>query len=720
MEQYQPLWSEACVNASALRAIDNARTDPKLSPHKEFGDRKRTQVTFKIPKFQRGLRWKDSKRKAFADSMRQGRPIGTLTFSLDTEDSEEDEKTYFVLDGQQRIAAVSLIIEGFWKDEHWRLAGHAEQDAIKKLDGFLGADATSRALKDLLTDEKQEHLELLDGQFLTRLSTLCERDLPDHGGTKFEYLLRATNKLREALQGQLKGLESYPVSAHIIDPGEGLTPSEERQLITDVFVNLNSNMKLSKNELLAAEWEQVTILWPPKNPREKDSTKRWNSRNDELFNKMKERIETSYKELEEEFEYDPDVEVVTKENVSLYDWLHALSVTTNRSADYKSNSYLAAFNETSKLEELAFDTLSLLITGSNTPNSKSFREAFEDHFVGGGEGKFQVNKFQHAYFEAAEAINKALSPIKEYVGNSNRKEPLGKIAATTYLAYYIALTRNTFHWDKASEPNDAGTADGRTNSQRQKDFLMHLKGWWILDVLQDTFIGSEANQLAHERVWVEFDRKNKIHTLNTTMLDPIDIELLAARFVAIFTEEWTEPIKSPGRRNWSKAAKVVTMTCFSTEKLEDELELDHLVAWKNGEGGRPPDKPLPLNHVANYAPISDTINRKRQNTPWAEYFPTLSPPDQKKIEGRLIISPDEFSPEARSEIETFQNLLHKRWILMVFKTFNAIGNPEWDKKERAEQAEFLYNKVSEPIRKLQRLYSFRFTEMEIFSLIQDL
>ena len=204
------------------------------------------------------------------------------------------------------------------------------------------------------------------------------------------------------------------------------------------------------------------------------------------------------------------------------------------------------------------------------------------------------------------------------------------------------------------------------------------------------------------------------------MLGPISMDQLASKFVDVFVGQWTEPIKSPERRNWSKGSKVVTMSCFSTEKLEDDLELDHLVAWKNVEGGRPPDSPLPLNHVANYAPIPDTINRKRQNTPWAEYFSRLSLADKKKIEGRLLIPPDEFSPEARSDIKTFKSLLHKRWVLMVFKTFNAIDNPEWNKKERVDQAEFLYQKVSEPIRKMQPRSDSRLREEQILELIQDL
>ena len=54
-----------------------------------------------IPIFQRGLRWEDSRREQFIESLNKGYPFGSLLFA-----KQDEPNTYSVVDGLQRGSTV--------------------------------------------------------------------------------------------------------------------------------------------------------------------------------------------------------------------------------------------------------------------------------------------------------------------------------------------------------------------------------------------------------------------------------------------------------------------------------------------------------------------------------------------------------------------------------------------------------------------------------------
>lgn len=66
----------------------------------ENGDQQNRKVI--IPIFQRGLRWDDSRRKSFIDSLNKGYPFGSLLFAR----HYNNVNLYSVIDGLQRGSTV--------------------------------------------------------------------------------------------------------------------------------------------------------------------------------------------------------------------------------------------------------------------------------------------------------------------------------------------------------------------------------------------------------------------------------------------------------------------------------------------------------------------------------------------------------------------------------------------------------------------------------------
>lgn len=264
-KRYEPLWRVGHISALELRAINNASGEEVLSPAEIFGSKHDDLVRFEIPKFQRGLRWTKKKRMAFAESLRRGHPIGTMTFARKRD--TPDQKVFFVLDGQQRMAAMSLIIEGFWKDSLWVLDG-PEASSLTTLTQALNSEEEEEirtAIDLILQTEDHDNLQALgtDDQFVNKIAHTADLEVPALESEEFLQAQLATRVIRDSLGSQFDSLCNCQVALQLIDAGKGETAENSRRFITQAFENLNANIQLSKNELLAARWEHTKISWPP-------------------------------------------------------------------------------------------------------------------------------------------------------------------------------------------------------------------------------------------------------------------------------------------------------------------------------------------------------------------------------------------------------------------------------------------------------------------------
>ena len=118
MTKFKPMWEMTKISARDLEAIESGGENEVSIPNMAFGDPETDLLKFQIPKFQRGLRWSVPKRKRFLHSLRQGQPTGILVFARTKDEKSNGKvvKCWFVLDGQQRIATISLLIKEFWKN----------------------------------------------------------------------------------------------------------------------------------------------------------------------------------------------------------------------------------------------------------------------------------------------------------------------------------------------------------------------------------------------------------------------------------------------------------------------------------------------------------------------------------------------------------------------------------------------------------------------------
>ena len=115
--------------------------------------------------------------------------------------------------------------------------------------------------------------------------------------------------------------------------------------------------------------------------------------------------------------------------------------------------------------------------------------------------------------------------------------------------------------------------------------------------------------------------------------------------------------------------------------------MDHVVAFraaKNAAQSRL-DKPIPLNHVANWMPLIPAINRSRGNVAWANHFPTLSAADGSLVKKEMLLDPKYFTTNLTQNVEDFGSVSLLRYCFMVDKALYNVGLNEYIELNRSKK-----------------------------------
>ncbi len=83
----------------------------------EISQRKKENRKVEISTFQRGLVWKPRQIELLWDSILRGFPIGAFTLSESDTSDNNGNKSWYLMDGQQRFYAIGLGLEdSVWND----------------------------------------------------------------------------------------------------------------------------------------------------------------------------------------------------------------------------------------------------------------------------------------------------------------------------------------------------------------------------------------------------------------------------------------------------------------------------------------------------------------------------------------------------------------------------------------------------------------------------
>jgi len=714
---FAPIWqlgSVPLVTAAAFSPESQRCPSPFLGQPADF-------VRFEIPKYQRGLVWNKKKKAAFFQSLIQGWPTGAIV--LTKIDSKElpggaRELTWHVIDGQQRLSTFLQFQKSFWS-EPWYAITDTIRDAFSELAETLSVQKSEdiAVALTLLTqgDSANPWMETyLDESsiFLSKICRVLGVDSPTVvEGPRYEKAIQACKVIRLSLQSQRKALDEVPVAVITISPKQGIPTREARSISSEIFEKLNSGIPLSKYDLLAARWTSEMVLW-------ERFTSLSESRTDPaltvnavqkkfMFDQMKGRIETSYKSFLEDVEQDDaSVEELAEGDVSLFDYLYALSKSTSLYAVRESRSHLLtaerlSFPTGASSSTQAFDTCALLFSGSLSPTGiDSLTRTFPTF-----QGEYDIALVAEYYLDAAKEIDTRLSQFTQHATKNKKKATLGAIQASVYLASYLNTVFDTTLGEddrltiSKRQSSRTRTVSGGSNlsfAQRRSNFKENLPSWWLIHTISDVFQGSDAYKQAFESVWKRYendDRSGRITNVveNDFLLAQPEISLMMAGFKNLFVKEFRVS-QAPLTRSPSQSALAMFAAVYKEKNTELGLcDLDHVIAYRserNSTNSRL-EQPIPLNHVANFMPLLSSLNRSRGNTPWNRYYPTLEGMNKQVAEKDLLIDPTLFREGILNDLNEFGKVLISRYLMMINGALTNVGLRDYLTKEKSEKHSLL-------------------------------
>lgn len=329
-----------------------------------------------VPIFQRGLRWEDSRREQFIDSLYQGYPFGSLLFA-----KQEELNTYSVVDGLQRGSTVcDYVFNPLSKNN----LGKIDEDVLTEIRLAIFPDSMNKTINEKIQEiilsyyhEKRtfDNIENFD------LAVKIMQELPNDNN-QMECAMKITNALKPFVQKQ-KWIYDKICSSNV----PIVVYSGPKELLSDIFNRINvKGIPLNNYEIYAAVWSQ---------DRKTISTQ-------EIVQKVVDKYLTLTAAGYDVDEFDA-TKILTCKELTAFEYLFGLG-------KYWAQKYaclkMVKDDKSDTVNEIGFEIVDACISESkNLPNLD--KELF----------KYNVNKLQRRIEEAIEYVQEAIATISEFKGN---------------------------------------------------------------------------------------------------------------------------------------------------------------------------------------------------------------------------------------------------------------------------------------------------------------
>lgn len=334
-----------------------------------------------IPKFQRGIAWKEKRRKGFIATLREGDPFGAIL--LHPEKAASDGMPLYVIDGLQRL---STIFDYIKNPKEYLDTIVFPEDLFKKLD----------ALRD--QKKKVDHADYKSLIF----------EFYREGGAKAAAL---ADKFRKKFDIPADKSEVYEISEDINDLMRRQTELKDVQVpviiytgktesLPDVFYRLNTgSVQLSKYEIFAAGWSTAYL--------------------DIDDEEISARVEKKFVSLEEKsglsVKYDPEE---LRKKVTVFEYCYALSEILKDGESGFTEIYGEKSSEAHSADAIGFEILALIF-GKKINETEWLREILVQ-----GSPKF-LKSVKEAIKDTSRELQLLLSPWMTIQGQKNFMEPGG-------------------------------------------------------------------------------------------------------------------------------------------------------------------------------------------------------------------------------------------------------------------------------------------------------
>jgi hypothetical protein len=612
------------------------------------------------PSYQRSLVWKRERAEEFMESLSKGYPFGVLVLAHDGVSDTYDgmdlqHHTYRIIDGQQRIYWLNQMRERFFVDG-WFLKAEQDLGELEELARRLLVELSMNGphtdaqlvalLKTVMANPSATNNPLL----LLREFISASGAPPPVAPEELERPSEIATELWQRLMRSSQTFRSLPVPVLII--GTQLAPE-----LPDVFVKLNSGLRLSRFDIFAAQWAMVTLDLEQAVSHPSSGIDQ--SLADSLIRYSQARLEEGDVE-----ESDYEVELADNESViNLYEYLYALSrIVAER--------YPSTIGSISKAaEELVLNVAAILFCGD-----VQRMEQLVDRYPQGTTGELDFELFPAAVLKAAEAVDDALKPLLVWdLGSSpTATEPRKRRSVPTALgllqvaAYMSAFIVNMYDVKARSiRVLPAGSAV----SSRISRYKKALRTWYLHDAVTSPFKGSEASTNISVRVWSNFSQKQP----NADMTSPVPLGRLS-ELVKRYVEDSLIVDATPANRTLSQpGAGALLRLIYTGQTPNSDEDRDHVVPVAVF---RVLDK-APGSHVANWMPLNKSDNRRRGSALWADCWGDRAfDPHRAEIERHLFVPPLSVDDSVVESTEAFVSFLRRRFNAMTTSLATTLAHPD--------------------------------------------
>ena len=201
---------------------------------------------FTVPKYQRGLVWKDSQKETLIDTIKKGLPFGALLLYRD-----DKNNNYQIIDGLQRSSAIVEFVDNpaqFFNDED------IDDSVITKIASEIGVvgqqEVIIEKIKSLLIDwvKKCNSLSDVIGMQFSEFGEALTQEFPTCAGKEGQ-IGRLIKPMLKTFQDTCSTINNIDIPAIVIKGDPDLLPV--------LFERINSKgTQLSKYQIYAASWNR--------------------------------------------------------------------------------------------------------------------------------------------------------------------------------------------------------------------------------------------------------------------------------------------------------------------------------------------------------------------------------------------------------------------------------------------------------------------------------
>lgn len=640
------------INVTVADIPDDTKEPPLAhTDNKELAEDP-SLVRLNRPKFQRSIVWKEAKAREFRNSLSRGYPFGVVVLLDRGVDDYEGIpcRHYQILDGQQRLYWLRRMRDNFFRDSWFcastELEGNLVEISRSVIDAAHASSGHDLSDTDVLNHVRRWAQDLAPDTSIRDFINTVVQELqapstlsPDDSGIREDKIYALLRHLQDRFK------EFLGLTIPVLVVGRELT-----ELSSDVFHQLNSGLRLSEFDILAADWSSISVnlRQVASATNSQASPKLTPNLADKLTQYANNRLSESVDSEDSEYEFEVDDSDFG--DISLYEYLYGLS-------KHIASTYWKTLGAHDRASTLFFSTSSLLFA-QNVSKHSDLRKKFPR-----GDHAYDVDVFLQAILDASAAIDDVLSPIIgwDYARALTNDDPtrtrslpsgLGFTQAALYLATYIGLKYDVTT-ASSDGPATISLREGGGSLAREDAFKRNLPSWYLYDALHP-FSGADAHSRLHSRLWVNESGRLAI---NEAMLQVPDFREIGISYWDRMKSE-LEVDKTPQRRRLRAVQDVgiMRLTYFKSEH-SPQIDRDHVIPVRKCENL----ERVPINHIANFMPLRSTLNRKRQDRLWAycidsDEFSNV----RNEITQNLLVPPDTVSDQVIQNLETVKDFLLMR------------------------------------------------------------